>query len=98
MKSGLVRILVLTGGVSVLVALVGYVVYPVMVADSEHYIALAQGASTVPRPWGTRVAHPYLARIIARTTGLPLEQAFRVLTLSGLGTFSSGRLPGLSLP
>lgn len=71
-------------------ASVGMFLFPKMVPDSEHYIAVAQLAPAVPRPWGSRVLHPLAARALSLSTGWSLERAFRVLTLGGLFVFVAG--------
>jgi hypothetical protein len=73
-----------------LILCVGFILFPRQTSDANWYVALAMGKRDVPKPWGTRILHPFLAGWIARTTGISLESAFFFLAL--VATFVVGLL------
>jgi hypothetical protein len=73
-----------------LILCVGFILFPRQTSDANWYVALAMGKRDVPKPWGTRILHPFLAGWIARTTGISLESAFLFLAL--VATFVIGFL------
>jgi hypothetical protein len=73
-----------------LILCVGFILFPRQTSDANWYVALAMGKRDVPKPWGTRILHPFLAGWIARTTGISLESAFFFLAF--VATFVVGLL------
>jgi hypothetical protein len=73
-----------------LILCVGFILFPRQTSDANAYIALAMGKRDVPKPWGARILHPFLAGWIARATGISLESAFFFLAL--VATFVVGLL------
>lgn len=61
--------------------LLGFTIFPRWTSDSEWYLALATGGNNVPRPWGLRILHPFLAGWISRTFGISIENAFVALAV-----------------
>jgi hypothetical protein len=80
----------IAGFVLALMLCVGFILFPRQTSDADAYIALAMGNREVPKPWGTRILHPFLAGWIARATGISLESAFFFLAL--VATFVVGLL------
>jgi hypothetical protein len=80
----------IAGFVLALILCVGFILFPCQTSDADAYIALAMGNREVPKPWGARILHPFLAGWIARTTGISLESAFLFLAL--VATFVIGLL------
>jgi len=80
----------IAGLVLALILCVGFILFPRQTSDANWYIQLAMGKRDVPKPWGARILHPFLAGWIERTTGISLESAFFLLAC--VATFVVGLL------